>query len=236
MKEIHLDVQVRNTAGTRRIKALRRMGFIPGIVYGGRLKPTVIQFERKALEHIRRLYHGEVIFHLNVMEGDKKLREYATIVKEEQHDPVTDRVVHIDFNRISLTEKIEVKVPISAKGEAVGVKQDGGSLDHVMWELTVTCLPTQIPDQLEIDVTSLKIGDSIHLKDIKLPEGVTTKVDLESIVFKVVPPMKEDVATVEEKVEVEVIKEKKEKPGEEKGAEGEAPKEEKKEVKKEEKK
>ncbi|MBU4333873.1 MAG: 50S ribosomal protein L25, partial [Candidatus Omnitrophica bacterium] len=114
--------------------------------------------------------------------------------------------------RISLTEVIEVTVPIEAKGEADGVKNDGGSLDHAMWELDIICLPMNIPEKIQIDVTSLKIGDAIHVKDIVLPEGVTTEHDLESIVLAVLPPMKEEDETEGEEsvsLEPEVIKEKK---------------------------
>ncbi|MCA9406557.1 MAG: hypothetical protein KC684_08465, partial [Candidatus Omnitrophica bacterium] len=101
---------------------------------------------------------------------------------------------------------------VVAKGEAVGVKTDGGSLEHTLWELDVICLPTNIPNKLEVDVSHLKIGDVIHVKDILLPEGVKTKHDPEAIVFSVVPPMKEEVETEEAApTEPEVIKEKKEK-------------------------
>jgi large subunit ribosomal protein L25 len=151
-----------------------------------------------------------VVFHLNVLEGEKKLKDYSAIVKEEQHEPVSDDLVHIDFHRISLTEKIEVKVSVTTKGEAHGVKVDGGSLEHTLWELDVVCLPTNIPEKIEIDVTKLNIGDAVHVKDIVLPEGVTTKHDPEAILVLVVPPMKEVEAPAEEQGEPEVIGEKKE--------------------------
>lgn len=213
MQEIKLDVHVRQETGSAQVRNMRRGDFVPGIVYGGETKPTAIKVDRRLFERIRRGHEGEnIIFHLNVLEGDKKLRDYIAIVKEEQHDPVTDSLLHLDFNRISLKKKIDVKVPIVGKGEPVGVKQDGGSLDHVLWELEITCLPTQIPKNIEIDVSALKIGDSIHVKDLRLPEGVTTKQNVESIVFHVVPPMKEEVAVAETApTEVEVLKEKKDK-------------------------
>ncbi len=226
MDEITLDVQIRSKIGSRSVKVLRKENFVPAIVYGGKKRgPTSIKVDCGAYERIMRLHQGQsVVFHLNVLEGEKKLRDYSAIVKEEQREPVSDDLLHIDFHRISLTEEIEVKVPINVKGEAVGVKEGGGSVDHAMWELDVVCLPTNIPEKIEIDVTELNIGDAIHVKDITLPEGVATKHDPEAILVSVVPPMKEVEVPEEgeEEGEPEVIGEKKEgeeteEKGEEKG-------------------
>lgn len=212
MEQIDLDVMVREQVGTAKAKAVRRENFVPGIVYGGKSAPTAVKVSRKAYERIRREHHGQnIIFRLNVFQADKKLRDYAALVKEEQYHPVSDQVIHIDFNRISLTDKISVKVAIVANGEAIGVKRDSGSLEHALWELDIVCLPTQIPHHLEVDVSKLEIGDSIHVKDIILPEGVTTKHDLEAMVMTVVPPMKEEALSEAPAAELEVIKEKKDK-------------------------
>lgn len=220
MEEIRLDVQLRDKIGTRQIKEIRRAGFIPAIVYGGESGPTAIKLDCRVYEKIMRQHKGQsVVFHLNVMEGEKKLRDYSTIAKEEQHDPVTDRLLHVDFKRISMTEEIEVTVAIVARGDASGVKNDGGSLDHAIWELDIACLPTSIPEKIDVDITGLNIGDAIYIKDIVLPSGVKTKHDPEAIVFSVIPPMKEEVEGEEEDVsaEPEVTKEKKDKDKKESG-------------------
>ena len=210
MEEIKLDVQVRELVGSRKVKGIRREDLVPGIVYGGKKEPTLIQINRKSFERIRRAHHGEIIFHINVLSGEKKVGDFPAMVKEAQIDPVTDDLLHVDFKRISLTEKIKVNVPLIPKGDPIGVKRDGGSLDHVIWELDVICLPTQIPQGIEVDVSNLEIGDSVFVKNLKLPEGVTTKHDPEAIVFNLVPPMKEEVAPVEgAPTEPEVLKEKK---------------------------
>lgn len=226
MEEIKLDVQIRDQIGSRKVKAIYREDGVPAIVYGGKKKsPTPIKVDRRAYERIMRHHQGQsVVFRLNVMEGEKKLRDYSVIVKEEQHNPVSDDLRHIDFHRISLTEELEVKVPVVTKGEAAGVKNDGGSLDHAIWELDIICLPTNIPEKISIDVTELEIGEAVHIKNIVLPEGVKTKHDPEAILVSVVPPMKEVEVPVEgeeEDIEPEVIKEKKDGEGEE-GAEEKA--------------
>ena len=239
MEEIKLDVQIRNGAGTRHAKRVRRQDFIPGVIYGVEEKTTKVQVDRRTFERIERQHRGEsVLLHLNVMEGDQKKEDYSTLIKEIQANPVSDQIIHVDFQRISLTEKIEVKVPLVTKGEPVGVKQGGGSLDHLLWELDVICLPTQIPQKIVTDVSHLQINDSVLVKDLLLPEGVTTEHDPEAIVFTVAPPSKEEPeaapAEGEEVItEPEVLKEKKEKkeemqgkaPAEEKAPKEKAPKE-----------
>lgn len=245
MEQIKLDVQLRKQAGTRNLRSLRREGFVPAIVYGEERQPTAIKVTQRDFERIRRLHHGEIIFNLNVKEGEKKLRDYSAIVREEQHDPVSDRILHIDFKRINLEKELEVKVAVIAKGDPIGVKQDGGSLEHVIWELPVICLPTLIPGKFEVEVSHLKIGDSIHVRDIVLPNGVRTEQDPESVVLTVSAPHRVEEVPVEGQApaELEVIKEKKdkiEKEGEEKKEDGkkvaEAPAEKKKEEKKDDKK
>lgn len=227
MEEIKLDVQMRDQIGSRKVKAVYRDNCVPAIIYGGEEKGSMpVKVDRGAYERIMRHHQGQsVIFHLNVMGGGKKLKDCTVIVKEEQHEPVSDGLVHIDFHRISLTEELEVKVSVTTKGDATGVKNEGGSLDHAIWELDVICLPTNIPERIVIDVTDLKIGDAIHVKDIVLPEGVRTEHDPEAILVSVVPPMKEVEAPAEGEeasIEPEVIKEKKAVEGEAEGAEGKA--------------
>lgn len=210
MEEIKLDVQVRSEIGRRRINKIRNQKFVPAVVYGSKKKPTPIKVQRSAYEKIMRAHHGaSVLFHLNVMEGEKKLRDYTTIVREEQHDPVHDNLLHIDFLRISLTEEIEVKVNVVPKGDAIGVKKEGGSLDQPIHELVIICLPTKIPQQIEVDVTHLSIGDAIYVAGLRLPEGVRTKHDPKAMVISIVPPMKEEELQPKEAVEPEVIGEKK---------------------------
>jgi len=208
MEEVKLDVQIRSQIGRQKVKTVREdEDMIPAIVYGLDKDPTPVKFDRRTYEKIRRQHHGEIVFHLNVLEGEKKLRDYSAVVKEEQAEVVSGRIMHVDFKRISLKDKIEVRVPLTATGDPVGVKKDGGSLDHVLWELDVVCLPTNIPEEIKVDVSALGVGDSIHVKDIVLPEGLITKHDPEATVFLVVPPMKdEEPAEIEEGAEPEVIK------------------------------
>ena len=216
MEEIKLDVQIRSEIGTRKVKSVKNQDMIPGIVYGGKEKDTIpVKVDRRIYERIRRQHQGQSsIFHLHVLKGEKKICDYSTIVKEEQFDPVSDRLLHIDFNRISLTDEIEVDVQVEAVGEAIGVKNDGGSLDHTIWSLDIVCVASSIPEKIKVDVSNLHIGEAVYVKDVVLPEGVRTKHDPDAIVMSVLPPMKEEEETpgdLGDSIEPEVIKEKKDK-------------------------
>ncbi len=214
MEEIRLDVQIRKKIGKEGSKQVRREDCIPAIVYGGGKTPTAIKIDRRAFERIERTHRGEsFVLHLSVFEDEKKLRDYSSLIKEIQLDPVTDRILHIDFIRISLTEKIEVKVPVRVQGDAIGVKNKGGSVDHHLWELDVVCLPMSIPSHINVDISNLDIHDAIHVKDLALPEGLVTEHDPDAVVVSIVPPMKEEgeepAEGEEAMAEPEVISEKK---------------------------
>lgn len=214
MEEIKLDVEIRDQIGTRAIKAIRREDRVPAIVYGGDREPTAVKVDRRAYERIMRHHRGQsVLFHLDVTENGKKVRDYAAIVKEEQHDPVSDKLIHIDFNRVSLTQEIEVTVPVICVGEATGVKNEGGALDQIIRDLDIICLPTNIPEKILIDVTALKIGDAFYVKNLDLPANVKSMQEADDLVVSIVPPMREEseAEDTDTDAEPEVVSGKKEK-------------------------
>jgi large subunit ribosomal protein L25 len=223
MEELFLDAEQRQETGRGKVKDLRDAGFVPAVVYSGGKESTPIKLSHRQL--VQLVHHHRIesaVINLKVKDDLKKSR--PCLIKEIQYDPVHGEIVHVDFNEISLTKAIKVNVPVTTKGEAVGVKQEGGSLEHILWELEVECLPTAIPKAIEVDITALKLKDSIHVKDIVPPEGVKILNDPSVIILTVAEPMKEEVvvAPVEGEVtqEPEVIKEKKEVPAE--GEEAEA--------------
>ncbi|MFA5116885.1 MAG: 50S ribosomal protein L25 [Candidatus Omnitrophota bacterium] len=229
MEEIILQVEPRESSGKSKNRILRRGGLIPAVIYAKGKKTESLQVPAREFMRLLHEHHIEsVVLMLRMKgEGEKKRKDTACLVKEIQYGAVQGDVTHIDFHEISLTTAIKVNVGIVAKGEAVGVKQDGGVLEHLLWEIEIECLPTKIPEQIEVDVSALKIGDTIHVKDIKIPEGIKVMNSPEDIVLSVVPPTKEEVAAApvegeEAKTEPEVIKEKKETPEE---AQGDASKE-----------
>lgn len=228
MEEIVLGVQLREEAGRGKVKHLRDKGFVPAVVYSQGQDALSVKISTHDLVRLVHQYRLESMV-INLKIDDKKHKPKPCLIKEIQYDPVKGNIVHVDFNEISLTKVIKVAVPVEAKGEAAGVKQEGGSLEHILWEIEVECLPTNIPKKIEVDISPLKIGDSIHVKDLSLPADVKVLADPSAIVLSVAAPMKEEVAAPpvegEEKQEPEVIKEKKEVPGEAVPEEGKEKKE-----------
>lgn len=235
MEAIYLEATVRDDSEIGKSHLLRKKSLVPCVVYGEGKKTLPLKIDRGHLIKFMHAHHGgeNIVITLKVSSDDrKKVEEKPVIIKEIQVHPVNDEILHVDFNEVSLTKRIVVKVPIHSVGEPVGVKQDGGTLEHVLWEIDVECLPTKIPGKLEVDVANLKIGDFIQVKNLAFPEDVVIKHDLDAIVFSVVPPHKEEVvveAAAEAPVgnEPEVIKKEK-KPAE---GEEEAKEETKKETK-----
>jgi large subunit ribosomal protein L25 len=221
MEAIFLDVELRKEVGRDKVKDLRGRGFIPAVIY----KEGKESFPVQASHHeVLRLLHQHrlenVVINLRVKD-DKKNKARSCLIKEIQYDPVHGDILHVDFNEISLDKAIKVNIPVVAKGEPLGVKQEGGSLEHVLWEIEIECLPANIPKDIEVDVSQLKIGDALHIKDIVFPENIKVLNNPEAVVISVASPIKEEVPVEavegEEKQEPEVIKEKKEIP--EEGAE-----------------
>lgn len=233
MEEIFLEIEKREEIGRGKVKHLRDAGFVPIVVYGEGQKSEPAKVAHRQLLTLLHQHRLENVV-INLKAKDDKRKGKPCLIKEIQYDPVNGDIIHVDFNEISLTKVIKVNVPVAANGEAIGVKQEGGSLEHILWEIEVECLPTDIPEKFEVDVSQLKIGDAIHIKDITFPSNVKVLNSPDAIVLSVAAPVKEEVpvegAEGEATQEPEVIKEKKEVPGE-----GEPEKEGKKEAKEEKK-
>ena len=219
MEEIFLDAEIREGTGRAKVKDLRDAGFIPAVVYSeGKISQPlkVSHSQLVCLVHQHRLENA--VINLRIKD-DGKEKTRSCLIKEIQYHPVKEDIIHVDFNEISLTKVIKINVPVVAKGDPIGVKQEGGSLEHILWEIEVECLPVDIPKEIEVDVSNLKIGDSVHVKDITFPPKVKVLNGPETILLSVAAPIKEEVLAVpvegEEKQEPEVIKEKKEAPAEE---------------------
>jgi large subunit ribosomal protein L25 len=203
MAEISLVAETGRPTGSRASNRLRAEGKVPGVVYGHGAEPVAVAVAWRELRHALTTEAGlNALIDLSIG-GDTQL----TIVKELQRDPVRRKVTHVDFIRISRDEAITVEVPISLEGEAEAVLREDGLVDQVMFELSITCKPGAIPNEIAIDVSGLQIGDSIRVGDLRLPEGVVTEVDADE------PIVVAQAATLEIPEEAEA---------EEEGAEAEA--------------
>ncbi len=180
--EITLNVEVRAAKGTKKaLSTLRASSTIPAVVYGGEKGPIMLSLSEKELMAARKKGGANAILRLKHAKGEE-----TVIVKELQRHPVTDRPVHADFQRISLTKKIEAKVPLNIVGEAPGVKTSGGMMSIDMRELRIKALPTAIPQHIDVDVSKLELHQSIHVKDLALAEGVEVLDAADAAVIRIV--------------------------------------------------
>jgi large subunit ribosomal protein L25 len=222
MKSVPLNAFPRSLARRAGAKKLRSEGRIPAVIYGRETKPQNVEINAREM--------GELIFH-SVSENllvDLALKDDAkpkrlALVQEVQHHPLSGKVLHVDFHEVSPTEKVTIMVPVETTGEAAGVKNSGGVLEHVLFKLKVRALPKDLPEQIIIDVTNLELNKTIHIGEVKAPEGVEILGGRNIPVVSVAVPRAEEEAAPAEGAaatagDVEMIKEKKED-----GEEGAAP-------------
>lgn len=206
---IHLDI--RKETGKGFARRLRRTGKLPGVVYGLGHNTTVSVEERAIYRYL--MAEGGRNKVLTIDEGDLKGRH--VLIKDYQVDPVSRKLIHVDLIEIDVSKKIEVIVKLNFVGKAAGVA-DGGVLNILAREVAIKCLPNQIPEHLDVDVSALKIADSIHLDEVKFPEGIERTGQGNLTLVACVPPTKEEeaVAVLAPTAAPEVITEKKPAEGE----------------------
>jgi len=207
-----LVAEVRDATGKGVARKLRAAGRIPAVVYGKGTESKAISIDPSALQRV--LQSGgagmNTLIELSV-EGTTR----TVLVKEFQREPVRGRPIHTDFYLVDLEKKVEVSVPIRLVGTAPGVEL-GGILDHPLREIDLECLPRAIPESVNVDVSELDVGDSVHVRDLELPEGASVRTDVNLAVASVVAPVVVEEPVVEEPEEGEEGEE-----GEEAIAEGE---------------
>ena len=200
MEQINLNARVRKTTGNSPARSLRREGRIPAVLYGPKTEPILLSIDSREFEQIaKKSTIGSVLLNLQIQNGDSTSR--PAMVKELQTHPVTHRFLHVDFYEIDMQRKIKVMVPVVVRGKAKGV-EDGGLLQIVRREIEVLCLPTEIPEAFEVDVSDLDIGDAIHLEDIQTVGNIEIVEETNVTVVTVLAP-KVEVEAVEELVEGE---------------------------------
>lgn len=165
-----LVAEARDDKGTGASRRLRRAGKIPAVIYGGGKEPAMVSFNH---DHIMHKLEVES-FHTSILKVKHHNKTEQAILRDVQHHPFKQQILHMDFQRISAKEKIHMSVPVHFTGEDVapGVKLEGGIVSHLITEVDVICLPSQLPEFLSADISELNKGESVHLSDIKLPEGV----------------------------------------------------------------
>ena len=200
MEFIELKAAARQTVGNGPARRLRQEGKLPGVLYGPDTAPMMITLDAHELELALKKGSVNALFNL-ILEGDSKPRR-RVMIKELQAHPVSQNPLHVDFYEIAMDRKISVKVPVIPLGKSIGVEM-GGLLQVVRREIEVSCLPDQIPESIEVDISELDVGGSIHVEEIPLAEGVEVLSDANFTVITILSPKVEAEETEEEELEGE---------------------------------
>jgi large subunit ribosomal protein L25 len=203
MAMMELTAFRRHGSGKERARKLHSLGKVPGVLYGKGLASCSIEFDRRDLEKFLGIARrGAVVIRMNVKDGSEE-KESFVVLKDVQTNPKTDRVIHVDFYEVAFGKKFRIEVPIRIKGKAAGIEQ-GGIVEQVTRSLEVECLPANVPEFLELDVSPLEIGDSLHLGDMSFPEGVQPlDKDITATIVSVhAPRIEEEVVSVAPEEEV----------------------------------
>ncbi len=185
MEQVLIKADKRNSKGKGVVRKLRAAGRIPGVLYGTHVEPVSITVSARDWENITRHMKRNVIFDMEISDG-AAIDKRPVMVKEVQRDGLGVNVLHIDFFQVSMEETVEVEVPIHLKGKAKG-EVLGGIIDVHLRSIRVECLPSQIPEELTLDITELDIGDSIHVSDLSLP-GVKLVEHGDIAILSIIPP------------------------------------------------
>ena len=213
MKSLKLKAAPRTQTRRKGSKALRSAGRIPANIYGKSIAPQNLEIDSEAFIELINSAHSEIVLVDLEVSGDSHAR--LALVQDVQHHPLSGEVLHVDFHEVKNDEMITIRIPVEATGEAEGVKNGGGTLEHVLQKLRVTALPKDLPEQILVDVSALAVGQAIQIGQIQAPAGVTILGDKHLRVFAVAAPTTEveaapAAAAGAEAKQPEMIKEKKE--------------------------
>jgi large subunit ribosomal protein L25 len=198
-ERVRLKVQTRDSRGSAESRRLRADGLVPGVLYGNGGNAQPFSIEERELRKALTGDHGLHAILDVVLEGQQKA--HHAVLKEYQLDPTRARLLHIDLQEVRLDQAIHTQVVVELIGESEGVKE-GGVLSQIQREVNVEALPMEVPDRLELDVSGMKIGDTLRLSDLRVPEGAKLLDDPETVLATVTPPTKiEEPEVVEEELE-----------------------------------
>jgi large subunit ribosomal protein L25 len=221
MKSVALKAYPRSQVQRAEVTKLRAAGRVPATIYGRQAAPQNLEVVSEEIANLLNHSASENLLVDLTVEKDARSKRLA-LVQDVQHHPLSGKVIHVDFHEVAENEPVTIFVPVETTGEPAGVKNGGGTLEHILHKLKVRCLPKDLPEQITLDVTALEIGKSIHLGEIVAPNGVQILGEKTRTVVAVAAPRAEEevaaTAAAPGAGDVEMTKEKKED-----GTEGAAP-------------
>ena len=192
METLDIEVKAREAGSKHQARRLRREGKIPAVLYGPKVESLALELNRKDFSNRVAGLEGSHLVRLK--SASTTLADKVALVKEMQYHPITGDVIHADFYEVDLTARIEVSVPLHFVGKGAGVVR-GGILQPIVREIQVECLPLDIPQFFNVDVSALDIGDSVHIEDLPMPEGVTDVYDSNFALVTIATPTVEEEPT-----------------------------------------
>ncbi len=190
--QIKINAEPRSAAGRNAVKQIKKAGFVPAVIYGSKDASQNLQLVEHELSKV--LGHAtseSVLVEVAIKNGPTR----TALIQEVQHHPVSGKIQHIDLHIVAMDELMTAEVPVETTGEPAGVKTGGGSLEVTLRELEIECLPGDLPEYILVDVSALKIGDSLHVRDLVLPKGVTVLNDADLTVAACTEPTVADPTT-----------------------------------------
>ncbi|MGI5818029.1 MAG: 50S ribosomal protein L25 [Armatimonadota bacterium] len=191
MELVQLTVQARTETGKGPARRMRAEGAVPGVVYGLHRETLHLAVSRQDLDRVYSGTDTNVLIDLEVP-GEEKQASVAAMVQEVQRDPVSREPLSVDFQWVSLTEQIEVEVPLEITGNAPGVDEDGGVVQQQFHAIPVTCLPTEIPESITVDITGMQIADALFVSDLPEIQGISYVSESDEVVLTIAPPISEE--------------------------------------------
>jgi large subunit ribosomal protein L25 len=178
-KILDINVEPRERSGTGAVKRLRKAGSIPAVIYGRKIAASTLKLDAK---NFNRILHESASDNILVnLKIAGEAADQLALVQEVQHDYLKGGVLHVDFHAVAADELIHASVPVTLSGVEAAEKK-GGMLEHILHNLGVNCLPKDLPESLHYDVSVLNVGDALHIRDLNLPEGVTSRLDGDVVV------------------------------------------------------
>ena len=208
--QLKINAQPRTESGRNAIKKIKSAGFIPAVIYGAKDPARNLQLIERDVDRLLAHATSESVLVEVAIQDAGGAQTRTALVQEVQHHPVSGKVLHVDLHAVAMDELLTAEATIETTGEAVGVTTGGGVLEVTLRSVEIECLPGDLPESITVDVSALQIGDSIHVRDLKLPKGVTVLNDADLTVVSVAAPTVEELpepSTAPEGAQPEVINE-----------------------------
>lgn len=205
MEAAELQAKYRGVKGKSAVRKLRSQGYLPGVIYGRKIGSIPIIVKNNEFEKLVNRYGENSLINL-LLEKDGKQEKHSALIREVQRHHVKEEFNHIDFFQVSMKDKLDTVVSVYLSGEPKGIK-DGGILQHGVREIDIRCLPGDIPEYVEIDISDLEIGDNVTVGDIEIGEAVEITTDKDTVVALVMAPSTEEEEVEEEEIDEELAEE-----------------------------